>query len=123
MNFHHNMKIASQWVQPHCLYQRIHMVPGHILPVTVCVFMLPLLGRIAVEVMVLLLIQSGDIETNPGPVGESSGLACCVCNKLPLRGSYVTRGHVCLGSVLFPDCHNSEEGLGKRLGWKCNVPT
>ena len=28
------------------------------------------LGRTVVEVIVLLLILSGDIETNPGPVGE-----------------------------------------------------
>jgi len=53
MKFHHNMSVASQWVQPYRLYHHIHMVPGHALPV-----------------IVLLLILSGDIETNPGPVGE-----------------------------------------------------
>ena len=66
------MRIASRWVQPR-LYHGIHMVPGHALPVTVCVFMLPLLGRMLKRVILLLLILSGDIETNPGPVGESSG--------------------------------------------------
>ena len=70
MKFHHNMTIASQCVQFHCLH--IHMVPGHALPVTVCVFTQPLLGRV---VILLLLILSGDIETNPGPVGES----CVTC--------------------------------------------
>ena len=65
--FYYNMTIASQCVQSHCL--QVHMVPGHALPVTVCVFMQLLLGRV---VILLLLILSGDIETNPGPVGESS---------------------------------------------------
>ena len=65
--FYHNMTIASQCVQSHCLHVR--MVPGHALPVTVCVFMQLLLGRV---VILLLLVLSGDIETNPGPVGESS---------------------------------------------------
>ena len=32
------------------------------------------LGRMVVGVILLLLVLSGDIETNPGPVGESSGL-------------------------------------------------
>ena len=32
------------------------------------------LGRIVVEMIPLLLILSGDIETNPGPVGKISGL-------------------------------------------------
>jgi len=64
------MRITSRQVQRH-LYHDIHMVPGHALPVTVCIFMLPLLGRIVFRVIVLLLILSGDIETNPGPVGES----------------------------------------------------
>ena len=68
---HRNMRFASHRVQPH-LYHGIHMVPGHALPVTVCIFMLTLLGRIVFRMIVLLLILSGDIETNPGPVGESS---------------------------------------------------
>jgi len=32
------------------------------------------LGRIAVGVISLLIILSGDIETNPGPIGEISSL-------------------------------------------------
>ena len=31
-------------------------------------------GRMVVGVILLLLVLSGDVETNPGPVGESSGL-------------------------------------------------
>ena len=81
--FYHNMTIASQCVQSHCLHVR--MVPGHALPVTVCVFMQLLLGRV---VILLLLVLSGDIETNPGPVGESSIFVTLCMLKLPLRGSY-----------------------------------
>ena len=73
MKFHHNMRTASQWVQTHRLYHHVHMVPGHAFPVTVCIFMLPLLERTVLAVILRLLILSGDIETNPGPVGESSG--------------------------------------------------
>ena len=32
------------------------------------------LGRMVVGVILLLLISSGDVETNPGPVGKISGL-------------------------------------------------
>ena len=32
------------------------------------------LGRMVVGVILLLLILSGDVETNPGPVGKISGL-------------------------------------------------
>ena len=66
------MRIASHRVQPH-LYHYVHMVPGYAIPETVCIFILPLLGRMIAGVIQLLLILSGDIETNPGPVGESSG--------------------------------------------------
>ena len=69
---HRNMRITSHRVQP-CLYHDIHMVPGHALPVNLCV-LLALLGRTALGVTLLLLVLSGDIETNPGPVSESSGL-------------------------------------------------
>ena len=72
MKFHHNLMTASQWVQPHCLYHHVHMVPGHAFPATVCI-LLPLLGRNVLTVIIWLLILSGDIETNPGPAGESSG--------------------------------------------------
>ena len=82
--FYHNMTIASQCVQSHCLH--VHMVPGHALPVTVCVFMQLLSGRV---VILLLLFLSGDIETNPGPVGESSIFVTLCMLKLPLMLSYV----------------------------------
>jgi len=49
------MRIDSQKGRPNRLYHHIHMVPGHTLPL-------------------LLLILSGDIETNPGPVGESDSV-------------------------------------------------
>jgi len=55
MKSHPNMRIASQKGQPNRLYHHIHMMPGHTLPL-------------------LLLILSGDIETNPGPVGESGSI-------------------------------------------------
>ena len=77
--FYYNMTIASQCVQSHCL--QVHMVPGHALPVTVCVFMQLLLGRV---VILLLLILSGDIETNPGPIGESS----VFCNIVYAKASF-----------------------------------
>jgi len=32
------------------------------------------LGRMVLRVILLLLVLSGDIESNPGPVGEISGL-------------------------------------------------
>ena len=35
------------------------------------------LGRMVVGMILLLLVLSGDVETNPGPVGESSGLMSC----------------------------------------------
>ena len=39
------------------------------------------LGRKIVEVVLLLLLMSGDIEKNPGPVGEYISLMCIVhCN-------------------------------------------
>ena len=49
------------------------------------------LGRMVVGVILLLLVLSGDIETNPGPVGEFFWFSVVLCMlKLPLRRSYVT---------------------------------
>ena len=47
-------------------HSRIHPSPGLRVPSG--------LGRMVVGVILLLLVLSGDVETNPGPVGESSGL-------------------------------------------------
>lgn len=55
MKSYPSMRIASQKGRPNRLYHHIDMVPGHTLPL-------------------LLLILSGDIETNPGPVGESDSV-------------------------------------------------
>ena len=35
------------------------------------------LGRMVLRVVLLLLVLSGDIESNPGPVGKISGLRVC----------------------------------------------
>ena len=54
------------------------------------------LGRMVVGVILLLLVLSGDVETNPGPVGEFSVVLYF------LYTNYVNNGHTC-------------------LGWKCTV--
>ena len=77
------MKAYRNWVKqrqhilPH--YQLDYLSPGHtpVVGVYMCPCLHPsfasLMGRRAVGlVVVLLLLLSGDVETNPGPVGEGS---------------------------------------------------
>ena len=54
-----------QYISPH--YQLGHVSPGHIPLVGMC---LHVRRRAVGVVVVLLLLLSGDVETNPGPVGE-----------------------------------------------------
>ena len=53
-----------QYISPH--YQLGHVSPGHIPVVGMCLHV----RRRAVVVVFLLLLLIGDVETNPGPVGE-----------------------------------------------------
>ena len=53
-----------QYIFPH--YQLGYVSPGHIPVVGMSLHV----RRRAVVVVVLLLLLSGDVETNPGPVGE-----------------------------------------------------
>ena len=81
----HNMMNASQRVRPHRSYHHNraeqlntscmpyssnihHASPGPGLRVPSG------LGRMVLRVILLLLVLSGDIESNPGPVGKISGL-------------------------------------------------
>ena len=47
------------------------------------------LGRVVLVVVLLLLLMSGDIETNPGPVGECIFLMCIVHCNLHAQQLYV----------------------------------
>ena len=76
------MKACRNWVKqwqyifPH--YQLGHVSPGHAPVVGVCMccvspclrFASHMRRRTVRVVVVLLLLLSGDVETNPGPVGE-----------------------------------------------------
>jgi len=89
MKICHNVMNASQRVRPHRSYHHNgaeqlntscmpysssnvhHASPGPGLRVPSG------LGRMVLRVILLLLVLSGDIESNPGPVGEISGLRLC----------------------------------------------
>ena len=59
------------------------------------------LGRMVVGVILLLLVLSGDIETNPGPVGEF--LVYAVYAKALSKKVIYDQGYTCLSDVSFPD--------------------
>ena len=81
----------GQYIYHHC--QLSQVTPGHTLLVDVCILMQPMLElateplqltatyyskfiRVVGVVVILLLLMSGDIETNPGPHGEYTFLIC-----------------------------------------------
>ena len=53
-------------------------------------------------VILLLLVLSGDIESNPGPVGEFLVYCSVVYTKAPSKKVICDRGHTCLSDVSFP---------------------
>ena len=55
-------------------YQSTHFTVGHVTLSPVSTAPTGLGRRVVVVVVLLLLLMSGDIETNPGPVGECSSL-------------------------------------------------
>ena len=61
------------------------------------------LGRMVVGVILLLLVLSGDVETNPGPVGEFLVYCSVVYTKAPSKKVICDRGHTSLSDVSFPD--------------------
>ena len=83
-----NTTNASQRVQPHHSYHhnRAEQLNTSCMPYSSSVhhaspgpdLRVPSgLGRIVLRVILLLLVLSGDIESNPGPVGKISGLRVC----------------------------------------------
>ena len=77
-----------RYILPH--YQLGHVSPGHAPVVGMCLHV----RRRAVVVVFLLLLLSGDVETNPGPVGEV--LRLTVSDVSPAEPDSHTKSFFCV---------------------------